>query len=147
MIRPCLLALLTLLLASVPGHAGPSYLNGGSPLPADMPFSAAVKQGDVLYLSGQIGVLPGTRTLASGGIRAEAEQTLRNIESVLKANGRTLHDLIRCTVMLADIGEWPAFNEVWVSVLERPYPARSAFATNGLALGARVEVECTASAP
>ena len=138
--------LMALLLACKAVVAAPSYLNAGSPLPADMPFSAAVKQGDVLYLSGQIGVLPGTRTVAPGGIRAEAEQSLRNIESVLVANGRTLHDLIRCTVMLVDIAEWPIFNEVWSAMLERPYPARSAFATNGLALGARVEVECTASA-
>jgi reactive intermediate/imine deaminase len=140
------IGLLALLIASVPVHAAPSHLNAGSPLPGDMPFSAAVKQGDVLYLSGQIGVMPGSRTLATGGIRAETEQTLRNIESVLTANGRTLHDLIRCTVMLADIGEWAVFNEVWSVVLPQPYPARSAFATNGLALGARVEVECTASA-
>jgi reactive intermediate/imine deaminase len=124
--------------------ANPQHSNAGSGLPDDMPFSATVRQGDVLYLSGQLGTLPGTKTLVAGGIRAEAEQTIRNIETLLNAHGRSLRDLIRCTVMLADIGEWATFNEVWMSLLEKPYPARSAFATNGLALGARVEVECSA---
>lgn len=125
--------------------AEPQFVDAGSPLPGDVPFSAAVRQGDVLYLSGQLGVLPGSRMLAPGGIRAEARQAMLNIESVLKANGLDFRDLIRCTVMLADIGDWSAFNEVWLSMLAKPYPARSAFATNGLALGGRVEVECSAA--
>jgi reactive intermediate/imine deaminase len=115
-------------------------------LPGDVPFSAAVRHGDVLYLSGQIGVLPGTRTLPSGGVRAEAQQAIRNIEAILLANDRSLRDLIRCTVMFADMAEWSTFNEVWMAMLEKPYPARIAFGVNGLALGAQVEIECTASA-
>jgi len=140
----CLLGLMVGLFLASTVDANPQHSNAGSGLPDDMPFSAAVRQGDVLYLSGQLGTLPGTKTLVAGGIRAEAEQTIRNIETLLNAHGRSLRDLIRCTVMLADIGEWATFNEVWMSLLEKPYPARSAFATNGLALGARVEVECSA---
>ncbi len=135
-----------ILLLTIPAEASPIFLDIGSPLPAGMPFSAAVQQGDVLYLSGQLGVLPGTLTLPVGGIRAQARQAILNIESVLQANGRSLHDLIRCAVILADIGEWPIFNEVWQSMLQQPYPARSAFGVTGLALGGRVEIECTASA-
>ena len=138
---PMLLALLWGAVAS----ASPTFLNGGSSLPGDVPFSAAVRQGDVLYLSGQLGTVPGTRTLPAGGIRAEARQAILNVESVLRANGLGLSDVIRCTVMLSDIGEWAAFNEVWVSMFAKPYPARSAFATNGLALGGRVELECMAA--
>jgi reactive intermediate/imine deaminase len=142
---PRLFGLIGSMLMTFAAAASPQFSNAGSSLPGDVPFSAAVRQGDVLYLSGQLGSLPGTRTLAVGGIRAEAEQTIRNIESILAANGRSLHDLIRCTVMLADIGEWSTFNEVWTAMLEKPYPARSAFGASGLALGARVEVECSAS--
>lgn len=138
-------ALMLAMLTGAPSLAAPTFLNGGSSLPGDVPFSAAVRQGDVLYLSGQLGTVPGTRMLAAGGIRAEARQAILNVESVLRANGLGLNDVIRCTVMLADIGEWATFNEVWVSMFAKPYPARSAFATNGLALGGRVELECTAA--
>ncbi len=81
-----------------------------------------------------------------GGIRVEARQAILNSESVRKANGRGLHDVIRYTVMLAAIAEWPAFNAVWVSMLDKPYPARSALGTTGLALGGRVEIDCLAAA-
>jgi reactive intermediate/imine deaminase len=143
--RPRFWLLMGAVLMSSAVAASPQFSNAGSSLPGEVPFSAAVRQGDVLYLSGQLGSLPGTRNLAAGGIRAEAEQTIRNIEAILVANGRSLQDLIRCTVMLADIGEWATFNEVWMAMLQKPYPARSAFGASGLALGARVEVECSAS--
>jgi enamine deaminase RidA (YjgF/YER057c/UK114 family) len=84
--------------------------------------------------------------LVPGGIRAEAAQALANIRTILEANDRSLQDVVRCTVMLADMADWPAFNEVWRGVFQKPFPARSAFGASGLALGARVEVECTASA-
>jgi 2-iminobutanoate/2-iminopropanoate deaminase len=122
------------------------FLNSPQALAADLPFSQAVRHGDTLYLSGQIGSLPGTRTLAPGGLRAEAQQALENIRATLEAHGRTTADLMKCTVMLADMADWPAFNEVWRAFLKKPFPARSAFGANGLALGARVEVECIADA-
>jgi 2-iminobutanoate/2-iminopropanoate deaminase len=122
------------------------FLNSGKVLTGDLPFSEAVRHGDTLYLSGQIGIEPGTLKLVAGGMRAEAKQALENIRAVLAAHGRTTSDLLKCTVMLADMADCPAFNEVWRAFLTKPYPARSALGASGLALGARVEVECIASA-
>ena len=122
------------------------FINSPQALAADLPFSQAVRHGDTLYLSGQIGNLPGTRTLAPGGLRGEAQQALENIRATLEANGRTTADLMKCTVMLADMADWATFNEIWRAFLKKPYPARSAIGVNGLALGARVEVECIADA-
>ena len=125
----------------------PEYLNSGKVLPKDLPFSEAVRVGDTLYLSGQIGIVPGSMSLVPGGIEAEARQTLDNIRTTLKAHDYEMSDLVKCTVMLADIGEWAAFNEVYRTFFSPPYPARSAFGANGLALGARVELECIAARP
>ncbi|MCB1686238.1 MAG: RidA family protein, partial [Pseudomonadales bacterium] len=88
---------------------------------------------------------PGTTDLAPGGIKAEARQALDNIRSLLDNNGSSMAQIIRCTVMLADIAEWPAFNSVYVTYFPDNKPARSAFATSGLAFGARVEIECLAA--
>jgi reactive intermediate/imine deaminase len=98
----------------------------------------------MLYLSGQVGNLPGTLDLVPGGIAAEAEQTLENIRSILTRNGSSLERVVKCTVFLADIADWPAFNQVYVEFFTQNPPARSALAASGLALGARVEVECMA---
>lgn len=137
----------SLLLSTLAARASDIVHSAGSGiLPEGLPFSEAVRVGDVLYLSGQVGVLPGQLALIPGGVKPESHQTMRNIEAVLKANGLTLSDVIRCTVMLADIAEWDIFNEVYRSYFSAPYPARSAMGVNGLALGARVEVECTAAA-
>lgn len=114
---------------------------------SDLPFSESVRVGDLLFLSGQIGVRPGTMELAEGGIEAEARQTMENIRAALQRRELGLEDLVKCTVMLADISEWPAFNEVYGTFFDDRYPARSAFATSGLALGARVEVDCIAAVP
>lgn len=122
-----------------------TYLNSGAVLPADLPFSEAVRVDHTLYLSGQLGNRPGTFDLVPGGIEAETRQTMENIKTTLEAHGASLNDLIKCTVMLADMAEWSAFNEVYRSFFTTHYPARSAFGTNGLALGARVEVECIAA--
>ena len=122
------------------------FLNSGRVLPATLPFSEAVRHGDTLYLSGQLGIAPGTMTLVSGGIREETRQAMENIKATLEAHGCGLANIIKCTVMLADISEWPAFNDVYVTYFSRPYPARSALGANGLALGARVEIECIAAA-
>jgi reactive intermediate/imine deaminase len=110
-----------------------------------LPFSAAVRVGDMLYLSGALGNWPGTLTLVSGGIGPEARQAMDNIGRVLALCGLSFADVVKCTVMLADMGEWPAFNEVYVTYFEAgKLPARSAFGATGLALGARVEVEAVA---
>lgn len=112
---------------------------------AKLPFSQAVRVGDVLYLSGALGNIPGTRELVSGGMEAQARQTMENIRAVLKDNGLSFGDVFKCTVMLADMSRWDDFNEIYVTYFDpERLPARSAFGTNGLALGAEVELECCA---
>ncbi len=110
-----------------------------------LPFSDAVRVDNLLFLSGQLGTAPGTLELVPGGIRAEAKQALENIQRILEANGSSLDRVVKCTVMIADIDEWPVFNEVYVTFFPGDKPARSAFGANGLALGGRVEVECWAT--
>lgn len=122
------------------------HLNSGAVLPTDLPFSEAVRVGDTVYLSGQVGIRPGTMTLVEGGMAAEARQTLENIRTTLRAHGLDLSDVVKCTVMLADIGEWGEFNQIYQGYFSPPYPARSALGANGLAMGARVELECLAVA-
>jgi 2-iminobutanoate/2-iminopropanoate deaminase len=114
---------------------------------AGLPFSQAVQVGDVLYLSGALGNVPGKLELVPGGLEAETRQTMANIGAVLEANGLTFDDVFKCTVMLADMSEWSAFNRVYLTYF-RPdrLPARSAFGASALALGASVELECWAYA-
>ena len=112
-----------------------------------LPFSEAVQAGNLLFLAGQLGMQPGTTTLAPGGIGPESQQALENIRAVLGRHGASLKDVVKCTVFLADIGEWGAFNVVYRQFFSAPYPARSAFGTTGLAFKARVEVECLAVVP
>jgi len=121
------------------------FLNSGKILPKDLPFSEAVRVGNLLFLSGQIGNTPGSLKLVSGGIRPEAKQVMENISTTLNANGYTIDDLVKCTVILADISEWSAFNEVYRTFFTKHFPARTAIGASGLALAARVEVECIAS--
>ncbi len=120
------------------------YLNSGKILPTGLPFSEAVRVDNTLYLSGQLGILPGTLKLIDGGIAAESRQTMDNIKTTLETHGYTLQNLVKCTIMLADIKEWTAFNDVYKTYFTDHYPARSALGANGLAMGARVEVECMA---
>lgn len=110
----------------------------------NLPFSEAVIVGNTIYLSGQIGNIPGQLSVVEGGIKNEAKQALENIKTVLENNGSSMENVIKCTVMLADINEWASFNEEYVKYFPGDKPARSAFATNGLALNARVEIECIA---
>jgi reactive intermediate/imine deaminase len=107
------------------------------------PFSPAVKVGHMLYLSGLIGT-DSTGTLVKGGIEAETRQTLRNIASVLAANGSSMDRVVKCTVFMADMKEWPAMNVVYASFFPDHKPARSALGANGLARDARLEIECIA---
>jgi len=113
-----------------------------------LPFSSAVRVGDMLYLSGALGNLPGALTLAPGGMAGQARQTMENIGTVLRYCGLDFADIVKCTVMLADMSEWAEFNKIYVSCFAPDrLPARSAFGANGLALGAKVEVECMARFP
>ena len=110
-----------------------------------LPFSDAVRVGNMLYLSGKIGNIPGTMQLAEGGIAGETRQALENIKASLEQRGSSLGEVVKCTVFLADIAEWSAMNEVYKTYFPVDPPARSAFGTSGLALGARVEIECLAA--
>lgn len=112
---------------------------------AKLPFSAAVRVGDVLYLSGCLGNIPGKMEVVPGGMEAEARQTMENIAAVLKENGLTFDHVFKCTVMMADMKKWADFNKVYVTYFKPDrLPARSAFGASALALGAQVEVECMA---
>ena len=139
-----LLLLLLSFAVIVKGQTSVRFVQSDFAKEAELPFSEVVQVGNMLYLSGQLGNLPGTITLVEGGIAAETAQTMKNIEALLKANEATLDNVIKCTCMLADISEWPQMNEVYKAFFPRQKPARSAFATSGLALGARVEIECLA---
>lgn len=121
------------------------FLNSAKLLPPGLPFSEAVKVGNILFLSGEVGSVPGEDKLAPGGIKPEARQAMENIKAVLEANGYAMSDLVKCTAMLADIKEWSDFNEVYKTFFTDHFPARSAFGADGLALGARVEIECIAA--
>ena len=108
---------------------------------AELPFSEAVRVGNLLFMSGMIGVAPGTLNLVSGGIAAETRQTLENIKAAVERNGGSLDNTVKCLVMLADMAEWGKMNEVYTTFFKNK-PARSAFGASGLALNARVEIEC-----
>ena len=109
----------------------------------DLPFSSAVRVGNLLFLSGMLGNKPGTIELAEGGIQGETRQTLDNIKRVVEQFGSSMDKVVKCTVFLADIAEWGAMNEVYKTYFPNP-PARSALGASGLALDARVEIECIA---
>ena len=109
----------------------------------DFPFSEAVRVGNILYLSGQIGI-DSSMKLVPGGITAETQKVMENIKSTLERCGSSLDQVIKVTVMLADISEWEAMNDVYVKFFAKNKPARSSLGANGLAMGARVEIECTA---
>jgi reactive intermediate/imine deaminase len=119
----------------------------GRPAP-NRPFTPAVQVGNILFLSGQIGTSANAQgSVVPGGIQAETRQTMQNIKDVLERSGSSLDRVVKCTVFLADMREWEAMNEVYVTFFPRHKPARSALGTNGLALGARVEIECMAAVP
>lgn len=118
---------------------GPGEVSG-------LPFSMAVRVGNMLYLSGQIGNKPGTRELADTGITGQTRQALENIKTVLASAGSSLDRAVKCTVFLADIKDYAAMNVVYAMFFPKDPPARSTVAGSGLALGARVEIECMAVA-
>src|SRR5262249_37556833 len=140
------LALIALAACARHGANGvePAYypVPGGRPLP----FSEAVRVGDMLYLSGQLGT-DSTGRLVPGGIGPETKQALANIADVLARHGSSLDRVVKCTAMLADMREWSAMNAVYTKVFSTNLPARSAFGTTGLAMGARLELECMATLP
>jgi 2-iminobutanoate/2-iminopropanoate deaminase len=129
------------LIPAVAHAQAPQFLNTNPQSTA--PFSSAVKVGNMLYLAGQLGTDRGK--LVEGGIGPETKQALTNIKTVLEANGSDMEHVVKCTVFLADMKEWPAMNDVYRTMFTAgKFPARSAFGTTGLALNARTEIECLA---
>jgi reactive intermediate/imine deaminase len=123
------------------------FIRSRGAIDAGLPFSDAVRVGDVVYLSGALGNVPGKMELAPGGIEAETRQMFENIARTLEQNGLSFDDVFKCQVFLADMKEWPAFNKIYVEYFKPDrLPARSAMGVNGLALGARVEMEIVAYA-
>ncbi|WP_286263916.1 amidohydrolase family protein [Thalassotalea atypica] len=110
----------------------------------ELPFSSAKKVGNTLWMSGQIGNLPSTMALASSTIEGQVRQTMENIGIVLQEHGLSYGDVTKCTMMLADINEWAKASNTYKSYFTGALPTRSAFAAAGLALDAKVEIECLA---
>lgn len=110
----------------------------------DFPFSVATEVDGWIYLSGTLGLDPETRKIVEGGIEPESRQTMENIKASLESIGSSLDRVVKCTVMIDDMADWPAFNVVYKSYFDGNYPARSAFGAQALALNAKVEVECIA---
>ena len=140
-------SLWALLLAGSPGIKAAEIVRyDDGPLAGTGPFSESARVGDLLFLAGQIGE-DKDGNLVPGGIKAEAEQMMLNIKAALARRGLALEHVVKCTVFLADIAEWGAFNEVYKKHFSQPYPARSALGASGLVVNARVEMECVAGYP
>lgn len=141
-LRRTVMATSALFLTACATARAPQFITatGGPP----RPFSPAVRANGFLYLSGQVGT-DASGKLVSGGIASETRQVMENIRGVVQANGSSMDRVIKCTVFLADMSEWGAMNEVYVTFFAADKrPARSAMGASGLALGARVEIECIA---
>jgi 2-iminobutanoate/2-iminopropanoate deaminase len=111
----------------------------------ERPFSSAVRAGQTVYVSGQLGTTPAGLVK---GFDAQAHQAMKNIAAILAQQNLGMANVVKCTVFLNDMSKWPAFNEIYKSYFKAgAYPARSALGANGLALGADLEVECIAYVP
>lgn len=108
------------------------------------PYSQAIEANGTVYVSGQLPIDPATGEFAVGGIQAEARQSLTNIKNILAEEGISMQNVAKVTVLLADISNFAAVNEVYAEFFEAPYPARSAFAVAALPKGANIEIEAIA---
>ena len=144
--RTHIAVLLTIILAPLSAIADPECFDEGPMAGKGYPFSESVRVGNILFISGQVGV-DENNELAEGGIAGETRQIMSNIGGALERRGLGFSDVVKCTVFLADVAEWGEFNSIYTTYFEPPYPARSALGANGLALGARLEVECIAAYP
>ena len=146
MMRILIAVLLTMFMVPVSAVGDPEFFDEGPMAGKGYPFSESVRVGNILFISGQVGV-DENNELVEGGIVGETRQIMSNIGGALERRGLGFSDVVKCTVFLADVAEWGEFNTIYTSYFEPPYPARSALGANGLALGARLEVECIAAYP
>ena len=116
----------------------------GAPAAAG-PYSQAIRAGDLVFTAGQLGLDPATGEFAADDVAGQATQALANLSAILGAAGSGMDRLLKVTVYLAEIGDWPAVNEVYARLVPEPFPARSAFAVKDLPKGARVEIEADAT--
>lgn len=142
--RNTVLPLVLLIIGCASAPRAPEFIPApGGPV---RPFSPAVRANGFLFLAGQIGT-DSTGRLVAGGIRAETRQAMENIRGVLQRSGSSLDRVVKCTVFLADMSEWGTMNEVYTTFFAAGrFPARTAAGASGLALNARVEIECIAVA-
>jgi len=149
-----IIILLLLLIASCSNNQNNSsneiseieYYTSDSSKEVDFPFSDATIVNNIIYVSGQVGNIPGETRVVEGGIREETKQTIRNIENILVNLGSSLDKVFKCTCMLSDISEWAEMSDEYKKYFNKDKrPSRSAFAGSGLALGAKVEIECWAT--
>ena len=109
------------------------------------PYSQAIRAGELVFTAGQLGIDPATGELVDDDVQAQAARALANLRAILEAAGSGMDRLVKVTVYLADIADWPAVNEVYARDVPEPFPARSAFAVRDLPKGARVEIEAVAA--
>ena len=109
------------------------------------PYSQAVRWGNVIYVSGQLPIDPATGAFAGEDIAAQTRQSLTNIKNILAADGLDMSHVVKTTVMLKDIADFGAMNEVYAEFFTAPYPARAAYQVAALPKDARVEIECVAA--
>jgi reactive intermediate/imine deaminase len=122
----------------------PTYFKSPSPFATNLPFSESVQVGNLLYLSGQLGV-DESGQVVPGGVQAETRQAMEHIRGILARRGLTFDNVVKCLVMMADMSEWSAMNEVYITYFSKDrLPARSAMGVGSLARGARLEIECIA---
>lgn len=109
------------------------------------PYSQAIRWGNTVYVSGQIPIDPATGAFAGEDITAQTRQSLTNIKNILAAEGLDMSNVVKTTVMLKDIADFGAMNEVYAEFFTAPYPARAAYQVAALPKDARVEIECVAA--
>ena len=108
------------------------------------PYSQAIMAGDTVYVSGQLPINPSTGEFAEGGIKEQARQSLNNIKNILAEAGMTMQQVVKVTVLMTDMSDFAAVNEVYAEFFSAPYPARSAFAVAALPKGGAIEIEAVA---
>lgn len=108
------------------------------------PYSQGIVSGELVFCSGQLGLDPANGDLVEGGVEAQAERALRNLEAVLDAAGAAMDDVVKITIFLADIDDFPAVNAVYARHMPEPAPARSTFAVGALPKGGLIEIEAIA---